>query len=100
MVEWGDNSDYSDVDTLVDQNQVTSVPAKILCFYSYQDGSERALIHSCKYQTNHDINTKITEQWSLQYQKVRNDYIPIVNTISVDVISGRVMVIEENNEMN
>ena len=99
MVEWGSTTDVSDVETLVDINNVYSVPAKILCFYSYQDGVEHALVHSCLYQNTHDLNTKITEQWKLQYQKIQNNYIPVITSVNVDVISGRVMVIEPNTKV-
>ena len=61
---------------------------------------ERALIHSCQYQNKNDINTKITKQWKLHYQKVQNHYIPVMTSISVDVILGRVLVIEEDQELN
>ena len=96
MVEWVQESSMIEVQ---ENNNVQSVPAKLLCFYSYQDIIQNELIHSCQYQKPNDINTKCTDQWHLNYQKVWNDYIPVVISISVDIISGRVMVIEAETDL-
>ena len=100
MVEWGDDPKHSNGDdmNLNVNNNITihSVPAKILCFYTVGDGVAKALVHSCHYQSTNDINTATTEQWRLQYQKINGKLEPMLETISVEVISGRVMVIEND----
>ena len=62
MVEWGDDSYDLDIDDMSTEHEITSLPAKILCFLSFGDGEEKVVIHSCKYQQIKDRNTNVTEQ--------------------------------------
>jgi len=96
MVGWGDESNQSDIDDIHNSATIHSVPAKIFCFYTLADGLERALVHSCHYQGSNNRNSSITEEWRLQYKKTSIKYTPVLTSIMVDVISGRVMVIQDN----
>src|SRR5687767_2237701 len=79
MVGWGNDSDNSEIEDMI---------ASLL------DGVENSLVHSFYYQGGKDNSFHITEQWRFQYQKVGEKCISILDTISVSVIFGRVMVIQ------